>query len=88
MLEIVKLFLSLLLEFVLWPLTLLEIWLSIKKDYANGLIPEKEEDRKSYVAEKLMNSKIARFAFRMFHTNIETDNIIKEAMERRAKRNS
>lgn len=88
MLKIVKLFLSLLLEFVLLPLTFLEIRLSIKKDYANGLIPEKEEDRKSYVAEMLKNSKIMRFAFRMFHTNIETDNIIKEAMERRAKRNS
>ena len=88
MLEIVKLFLSLVLEFILSPLTALEIKLSIKKDCANGVIPENEEDRKRYVTEKLENSKIIRFAFRMFHTNIETDNIIKEAMERRAKRNS
>ena len=82
-----KMILSIGLAYLLWPFMAIELSLTIIIDTAAGVIPEKSV-RDSYVSEKLMNCKVLRFCFRMFHSNVETDEIIREHSERRNKRDS
>lgn len=82
-----KLILSVGLAFLLWPFMVIELSLTIIRDTAAGVIPDKGV-RDGYISEKLMNCKVLRFCLRMFHTNVETDKIIGEHSERRNGRNS
>lgn len=77
MLKDFKLLLSVGLMFVFSPLMLLELYFTIWKDTANGIIPEKGH-RNEYANKMLMNCKVLRFCLRVFHTNVETDEIIRE----------
>ena len=80
-----KLLLSVGMAYLLWPFMAIELSLAIIKDTAAGVIPDKGA-RDRYVSEKLMNCRVLRFCFRMFHSNIETDEIVREHSERRNKR--
>ena len=80
-----KMILSVGLAYLLWPFMAVELSLTIIKDTAAGVIPDKGA-RDRYVSDKLMNCRVLRFCFRMFHSTVETDEIIKEHSERRNKR--
>jgi len=80
-----KMILSVGLAYLLWPFMAIELGLAIIKDTAAGVIPDKGA-RDHYASEKLMNCRVLRFCFRMFHSNVETDEIIREHSERRNKR--
>jgi len=72
-----KLLLSAGLLLIFLPLMLMELYFTIWKDNANGVIPEKGR-RNEYANKMLMNCKVLRFCLRVFHTNVETDEIIRE----------
>lgn len=82
-----KLILSIGLAYLLWPFMAIELSLAIIRDTAAGVIPDKGV-RDGYASEKLMNCKVLRFCLRMFHSNVETDEIIREHSERHNKHNS
>ena len=86
MIKAVKLLLSCCLMLLLWPIILVEANIKVRANKAKVANTTSESEKNEYVDKILKNFRTIRFCFRMFHTDVETDAILNEYIDRRRKR--
>ena len=87
MMKAIKLLLSCCLMLLLWPIILAEANIKVRANKAKAAAITSETEKNEYVDKILKNFWTIRFCFRMFHTDVETDAILNEYLDRRRKRN-
>ena len=87
MMKAIKLLLSCCLMLLLWPIILVEANVKVRANKTKAAAITSENEKNEYVDKILKNFWTIRFCFRMFHTDVETDAILNEYLDRRRKRN-